>query len=72
MSREDAIKVEGTVVEVLPNMTFRVELSNGHRILAYIPAKMRLDFVRIFPGDKVAIDMSPYDLSKGCITYRQK
>ena len=72
MSREDAIKVEGTVVEVLPNMTFRVELSNGHRILAYIPAKMRLDFIGILPGDKVAIDMSPYDLSKGCITYRQK
>ena len=72
MSREDAIKVEGTVVEVLPNTMFRVELPNGHRILAHISGKMRLNFIRILPGDKVTVEMSPYDLSKGCITYRQK
>ena len=72
MSREDAIKIEGTVVEVLPNTMFRVELPNGHRILAHISGKMRLNFIRILPGDKVAVEMSPYDLSKGCITYRQK
>ena len=72
MSREDAIKIEGTIVEVLPNTMFRVELPNGHRILAHISGKMRLNFIRILPGDKVTIEMSPYDLSKGCITYRQK
>ena len=72
MSREDAIKIEGTVVEVLPNTMFRVELPNGHRILAHISGKMRLNFIRILPGDKVMMEMSPYDLSKGCITYRQK
>ena len=71
MSREDAIKIEGTVVEVLPNTMFRVELPNGHRILAHISGKMRLNFIRILPGDKVTVEMSPYDLSKGCITYRQ-
>lgn len=72
MSREDAIKIEGTVTEVLPNTMFRVELPNGHRILAHISGKMRLNFIRILPGDKVTVEMSPYDLSKGCITYRQK
>ena len=72
MSREDAIKVEGTVVDVLPNTMFRVALPNGHRILAHISGKMRLNFIRILPGDKVVVEMSPYDLSKGCITYRQK
>ena len=72
MSREDAIKIEGTVVEVLPNTMFRVELPNGHCILAHISGKMRLNFIRILPGDKVTVEMSPYDLSKGCITYRQK
>ncbi|MBL9136697.1 MAG: translation initiation factor IF-1 [Verrucomicrobiales bacterium] len=72
MSREDAIRVEGTVVEVLPNTMFRVALPNGHRILAHISGKMRLNFIRILPGDKVVVEMSPYDLSKGCITYRQK
>ncbi|MEO8425943.1 MAG: translation initiation factor IF-1 [Verrucomicrobiota bacterium] len=71
MSREDAIKIEGTVVEVLPNTIFRVELPNGHRILAHISGKMRPNFIRILPGDKVTVEMSPYDLSKGCITYRQ-
>jgi translation initiation factor IF-1 len=64
--------VEGTVVEVLPNTMFRVALPNGHRILAHISGKMRLNFIRILPGDKVVVEMSPYDLSKGCITYRQK
>jgi translation initiation factor IF-1 len=72
VSREDAIRVEGTVVEVLPNTMFRVALPNGHRILAHISGKMRLNFIRILPGDKVVVEMSPYDLSKGCITYRQK
>ena len=72
MSREDAIRVEGTVVEVLPNTMFRVALPNGHRILAHISGKMRLNFIRILPGDQVVVEMSPYDLSKGCITYRQK
>lgn len=72
MSREDAIRVEGTVMEVLPNTMFRVALPNGHRILAHISGKMRLNYIRILPGDKVVVEMSPYDLSKGCITYRQK
>lgn len=72
MSRDDAIRVEGTVVEVLPNTMFRVALPNGHRILAHISGKMRLNFIRILPGDRVVVEMSPYDLSKGCITYRQK
>ena len=72
MSREDAIKIEGTVVEILPNTMFRVALANGHRILAHISGKMRLNFIRILPGDTVTVEMSPYDLSKGCITYRQK
>ena len=72
MSREVAIEIEGIVVEVLPNTLFRVELPNGHRILAHVSGKMRLNFVRILPGDTVAVEMSPYDLSKGCITYQKK
>jgi len=72
VSKEDAIKVEGTVVELLPNTMFRVELPNGHRILAHISGKMRLHFIRLLPGDKVMVEMSPYDLSKGRITFRQK
>lgn len=72
MSREDAIKVEGTVAEVLPNNLFRVTLANGHRILAHVSGKMRLHFVRLAPGDKVNLEMSPYDLSKGCIVLREK
>ena len=72
MSKEDVIKVEGTVVELLPNTMFRVELPNGHRILAHISGKMRLNFIRLLPGDKVMVEMSPYDLSKGRITFRQK
>ncbi|MBX3746443.1 MAG: translation initiation factor IF-1 [Verrucomicrobiae bacterium] len=72
MSRDDAIKVEGTVVEVLPNTTFQVAVPNGHRILAHLSGRMRLNFIRILPGDRVVVEMSPYDLSRGCITYRQK
>ena len=70
MAKEDAIKLEGTVVELLPNTMFRVELPNKHRILAHISGKMRLHFIRLLPGDKVMIEMSPYDLSKGRITFR--
>ena len=72
MAKEDAIKLEGTVVELLPNTMFRVELPNKHRILAHISGKMRLHFIRLLPGDKVMVEMSPYDLSKGRITFRQK
>ena len=72
MSREDAIKVEGAVVEALSNRLYRVELPNGHRVLAHISGKMRLHFIRILPGDKVMLEVSPYDLSKGRITFRQK
>ena len=72
MSREDAIKVEGTVVEVLPNIMFRVALPNGHRVMAHVSGKMRLHFLKIAPGDKVNLEMSPYDLSKGCIILREK
>lgn len=68
MPREEAIAVEGTVVEVLPNHLFRVELPNGHRFIAHTSGKMRLNFVRLDLGDKVTVEMSPYDLSKGCIT----
>jgi translation initiation factor IF-1 len=68
MAREDAIKVEGTVVEVLQSALFRVELANGHRVVAHTPGKLRLNFVRIVPGDKVMIELSPYDLSKGSIS----
>ena len=72
MARDDAIRVEGTVVEVLPNTMFRVELPNKHRVLAHISGKMRLNFIRLLPGDKVTVEMSPYDLSKGRITFRYK
>ena len=72
MPEGDAIQVEGTVVELLPNTMFRVELANGHRILAHISGKMRLNFIRILPGDKVMMEMSPYDLTKARITFRQK
>ena len=72
MAKEEPIKIEGTVVELLPNTKFRVELPNKHRILAHISGKMRLHFIRLLPGDKVMIEMSPYDLSKGRITFRQK
>lgn len=72
MAKEDAIKVEGTVVEALPNAMFRVELENGHRVLAHVAGKMRMHFIKILPGDKVALELSPYDLNKGRITYRYK
>ena len=72
MARKDVIEVEGRVVELLANTMFRVELPNGHRLLANISGKMRLHFIRILPGDKVMVEMSPYDLTKGRITFRQK
>lgn len=72
MAKEEPIQIEGKVVELLPNTMFRVELPNGHRILAHISGKMRLHFIRLLPGDKVLVEMSPYDLSKGRITFRQK
>ncbi len=72
MPKEDAIEVEGTVVETLPNAMFRVELPNGHKVLAHISGKMRMHFIRILPGDKVTVELSPYDLSRGRIIYRAK
>jgi len=69
---KDCIRVEGSVSELLPNTMFRVKLENGHEILAHISGKMRLHFIRILPGDKVVVEMSPYDLTKGRITYRKK
>jgi translation initiation factor IF-1 len=72
MARKDVIEVEDRVVELLPNTMFRVELPNGHRLLAHISGKMRLHFIRILPGDKVMVEMSPYDLTRGRITFRQK
>ena len=72
MAKEEAIEVEGTVVETLPNAMSRVELPNGHRILAHISGKMRMHFIRILPGDKVTVELSPYDLTRGRITYRSK
>ncbi|MCK5804653.1 MAG: translation initiation factor IF-1 [Lentisphaeria bacterium] len=69
---KDSIRVEGTVKELLPNTMFRVVLDTGHEILAHISGKMRLHFIRILPGDKVIVEMSPYDLTKGRITYRMK
>ena len=72
MSKEDVIEVEGTILEALPNATFRVELPNGHKILAHVSGKLRMNFIRILPGDKVTVEMSPYDLSKGRITWRSK
>jgi len=72
MAKEDNIEVQGTIVETLPNATFRVELENGQMILAYVSGKMRMNFIKILPGDKVTIELSPYDLTKGRITYRFK
>lgn len=72
MSKEEAISVEGTVLEPLPNAMFKVELPNGHKILAHISGKMRMHYIKILPGDKVTIEMSPYDLTRGRITYRVK
>ena len=72
MAKEEGIQVEGTVVESLPNATFRVELENGHRLLAHISGKMRMHFIKILPGDKVTVELSPYDLTRGRIVYRYK
>jgi len=72
MPKDDSIEVEGTVVEPLPNAMFRVELENGHKVLAHISGKMRMHFIRILPGDKVKVELSPYDLTRGRITYRAK
>lgn len=72
MPKDDAIEVEGTVIEPLPNAMFRVELSNGHRVLAHVSGKIRMNFIRILAGDKVTVQLSPYDLSRGRITYRFK
>ena len=72
MSKEDVIEIEGTVLEALPNAMFQVELANGHKILAHTSGELRMNYIRILPGDKVTVEMSPYDLSKGRITWRSK
>ena len=70
MAKDDVLEVEGTVVETLPNAMFKVELENGHRVLAHISGKLRMNFIKILPGDKVTMEMSPYDLSRARITWR--
>ena len=72
MSKSDVIEIEGKVVEALPNAMFSVELPNGHKIMAHISGKMRMNFIRIYPGDRVTIELSPYDLTRGRIVYRHK
>ena len=72
MAKEDVIEVEGTVVETLPNTYFKVELENGHQILAHISGKLRMNYIKILPGDKVKVELSPYDLTRGRITWRAK
>ncbi len=72
LSKEDVIEIEGTVIEALPNANFQVELANGHKILAHVSGKLRMNYIRIVPGDKVTVEMSPYDLTKGRITWRAK
>ena len=72
MAKSDMIEVEGTVVEAMPNTTFQVDIGNGHTILAHISGKLRMNFIRILPGDKVTVEMSPYDLTKARITWRSK
>jgi len=72
MPKEDAIQVEGRVLETLPNAMFRVELENGHKVLAHISGKMRMHFIKILPGDKVTVELSPYDLTRGRIIFREK
>lgn len=72
MSKQDMIELEGEVVETLPNAMFKVKLDNGHQVLAHISGRMRMNFIRILPGDKVTVEMTPYDLSKGRIVYRKK
>jgi translation initiation factor IF-1 len=72
LAKEDVIEVEGTVVEALPNTVFKVELKNGHQILAHISGKLRMNYIKILPGDKVKVELSPYDLTRGRITWRAK
>lgn len=72
MGKQDVIEVQGTVVEPLPNAMFRVELENGHKVLAHVSGKIRMNFIRILPGDKVTVELSPYDLTRGRIVYRFK
>ena len=72
MPKKDAIEVEGTVIEPLPNAMFRVELENGHKVLAHISGKMRMHYIRILPGDRVRVELSPYDLTRGRVVYRYK
>jgi translation initiation factor IF-1 len=72
MAKEQPIKVDGTILETLPNATFRVELENGHKVLAHVSGKMRMHFIKILPGDKVTVELSPYDLTRGRIVYRYK
>ncbi|MFM2377171.1 MAG: hypothetical protein RLZZ165_2268 [Bacteroidota bacterium] len=72
MAKQASIKVDGTILEALPNATFRVELENGHEVLAHISGKMRMHYIKILPGDRVSLEMSPYDLSKGRIKFRYK
>lgn len=72
MSKEDVIELEGTVVEAMPNAMFKIEIQGGHQILGHISGKLRMNFIRILPGDKVTVEMSPYDLTKGRITWRSK
>ena len=72
MAKEDLLEVEGTVLETLPNTTFKVELDNGHQLIAHISGKLRMNYIRILPGDKVLVELSPYDLTKGRITWRNK
>lgn len=72
MSKEDVIEVEGIVIEPLPNAMFRVELQNGHKVLAHVSGKIRMNFIRILPGDRVMVELSPYDLTRGRIVYRYK
>ena len=72
MAKQDAIEVEGTVVEPLPNAMFTVELANGHKVLAHVSGKIRMNYIRILPGDKVTVELSPYDLNRGRIVYRFK
>jgi translation initiation factor IF-1 len=72
MTKEEKIEVEGTILEALPNAMFRVEVDGGHKILAHISGKMRMHYIKILPGDKVKVELSPYDLTRGRITYREK
>lgn len=72
MAKEESIQVEGTVLETLPNAMFKVELENGHNVLAHVSGKMRMHFIKILPGDKVTVELSPYDLTRGRITYRAR